>query len=293
MKKILIAGQNSYIGNSFEQYIQNNFSKEEYTIEKISLRGSEWRNITWMGYDAILYVTGIAHADTKKASDEIRKQYYEINTDLTIEVAEKAKQDGVTQFVFLSSMIVFGENSSMGDGGKISKDTSPNPSGFYGDSKLQAEKKLMELESKEFLVSIVRPPMVYGKGSKGNYPRLAKLAKKTFVFPNIENKRSMIYIENLCEFLRLIVEKRAVGYFHPQNQRTVSTTELVKVVAKTVDKEIWYPSLFNPILKMLGKKIGVVQKVFGSFYYDSALSEYAEWNYQLYSFIESIFKTEK
>src|SRR5699024_12036773 len=124
--------------------------------------------------------------------------YYEVNRDLTIETAKKVKSEGVKQFIFLSIIIVYGEN--IDNKGIITKDTLPEPSNFYGNSKLQAEKGIEPLDDSDFNVAILRPPMIYGKGSKGNYPKLSKAAQKLPIFPDMDNQRSMLHIDNLSEF---------------------------------------------------------------------------------------------
>lgn len=138
-------------------------------------------------YDSIFYCAGIAHNSSDSKLEDL---YYQVNRDLTIAVATKAKAQGVKQFIFMSSMIVFGNHPS----GKtyISADTKANPDNFYGDSKLQAEIGLEKLQASSFNIAIIRPPMIYGKGSKGNYPLLAKLARKSPIFRNYPNNRSML-----------------------------------------------------------------------------------------------------
>src|SRR5699024_9295461 len=169
--------------------------------------------------------------------------YYRVNRDLTIELAEKAKKENVAQFIFLSSIIVYGEN--IDNDGVINKDTIPKPSNFYGNSKLQAEEGITPLQDDTFNVAIIRPPMIYGKGSKGNYPKLAKLARISPIFPNIENKRSMLHIDNLSEFLKLMIDNEESGLFFPQNKEYVQTSHLVKTIAEVYGKKIWLVKLFN------------------------------------------------
>lgn len=286
MKKILITGQNSYIGNAFIEYIQSRQDASEYEIEKISLRQASWRKTGWAVYDVVIHVAGIAHSDIKRASEEIKKQYYTVNRDLAIEAARKARKEEVRQFIYLSSMIVYGNS------GGINNKTHPKPENFYGDSKWQGEQQLIQMNSPDFKVVIVRPPFVYGRGSKGNYPLLAKLSKVTPVFPRYENKRSMIYIENLCEFLRLLIMKEKDGVYHPQNKEIVSTAELVQIISEATGHVICFTCLFNYFIKLLERRRGLVKKIFGSFYYVPELSVYEEMDYQLYSLEESIRKTE-
>ncbi len=200
MKKVLITGANSYIGTSFEKYAQEHYP-QEFQIDTVDMIDGSWRNKNFSNYDVVFHVAGIAHADVGHVTEEIKAKYYAINTDLAIETAQKAKNEGVGQFVFMSSAIIYGDSAPYGKQKVITKDTEPCPANFYGDSKWQADKGVRALADDMFKVTVLRPPMIYGKGSKGNYPVLAKMAKKLPVFPDIKNERSMLYIENLCEFL--------------------------------------------------------------------------------------------
>ena len=172
--------------------------------------------------------------------------YFRVNRDLAYEVAKKAKKEGVSQFIFLSSMSVYGMET-----GVITRDTVPQPKSLYGKSKLEAEKLIEHLNDQTYKVAILRPPMVYGKGCKGNYPKLAKLAKITPLFPDIDNKRSMIYVDNLSKFLKVIIDDNQSGLFFPQNNEYVKTSELVKLIAKYNNKKIRLTKLFNPIINSL------------------------------------------
>ena len=273
MKRILITGANSYIGTSFENYIKTNFM-ESYEIDTIDMVDSGWRNKSFSGYDSIFHVAGIAHSDNGKISPEKEKLYYAVNTDLTIETAKKAKADGVTQFIFMSSAIVYGESAPIGKSKLITIDTQPCPANCYGDSKLQAENGIQALDDDNFKVVILRPPMIYGKGSKGNYPTLSKLAQKLPVFPYVKNERSMLYIENLCEFVRLMVENSERGIFWPQNAEYSNTTELVKMISEVHNKKIIIVKGFGWLLRILSHFTGMVNKAFGNLSYSMCLSEY-------------------
>lgn len=183
-EKILITGANSYIGTSFEKYVKENYGSE-FQVETVDMIDGSWRDKDFSGFDVVFHVAGIAHADVGNVSEEVKKKYYAVNTDLSIETAKKAKADGVSQFVFMSSAIVYGDSAPAGKEKRITRDTEPQPANFYGDSKWQADKGVRELEDENFTVTVLRPPMIYGKGSKGNYPTLAKLAKKLPLFPDI------------------------------------------------------------------------------------------------------------
>ncbi|MBT2216483.1 NAD-dependent epimerase/dehydratase family protein [Virgibacillus dakarensis] len=285
MKKILITGVNSYVGNSFEKWVQG--YRDKYSVHKISLRDGSWREKDFSAYDVVLHVAGIAHVSTDPKMEE---KYYQVNRDLTIDVAKKAKAEDVQQFIFMSSIIVYGEGSAGRN--VIDKDTVPAPSNFYGNSKLQAEKGIKPLENDDFKIVIIRPPMIYGKDSKGNYPKLAKAARKLPIFPDIDNERSMLHIDNLSEFIRLMVENEESGLFFPQNREYVRTSEMISVIAQVHGKKIKLVHLFNPLLKAMSGKVGIINKVFGNLVYDKRISQYKE-DYRIRDLKTSIELTER
>ncbi|MDB6353562.1 NAD-dependent epimerase/dehydratase family protein [Trichococcus sp. K1Tr] len=286
MKRILITGANSYIGTSFEKWVAQ--WPEEYHVDSVDTKNGEWKELDFSPYDTIFHVAGIAHQDAKADQEEL---YYKVNRDLTIEVAQKAKSEGVKQFIFMSSMIVYGASSKIGETKVITRDTVPEPINFYGNSKLQAEQGILPLQSEGFNVVVIRPPMIYGKDSKGNYPFLAKFAKITPLFPDIDNKRSMLHIDNLTELIRLLVSTNEHGVFFPQNKEYVKTSEMVKTIADISGKKMKLVKLFNPILYLLSNKIGLINKVFGDLNYDMSLSD-LKHDYRIKDLKKSIISTE-
>ena len=290
MKKILITGANSYIGMSFEKYMAQ--WPKAYRVDTVDMIDGTWREKDFSGYDCVYHVAGIAHSDNGKISPEKAKLYYAVNTDLAIETAKKAKAEGVKQFIFMSSAIVYGESAPIGKSKVITRDTPVSPANSYGDSKVQAEKGILPLNDDGFKVVILRPPMIYGPGSKGNYPVLSKLARKLPVFPKVDNQRSMLYIDNLLEFVRLMVENEEQGIFWPQNGEYSNTTELVQMIAKAHGKKILIVPGFTWALKLASRVTGLVNKAFGSSVYDMNLSDYKE-KYRTHSLLESIDLTEK
>lgn len=280
MKKILVSGANSYVGTSFEKWLSQ--WPEVYQIDSIGLRGDNWKAEDFSKYDSVYHLAAIVHVKERDSA-----KYFEVNRDLAFAVAEHAKKSGVKQFVFMSTMGVYGCES-----GYINSETVPVPKTPYAISKYEAENLIMELADDHFKVAILRPPIIYGKDCKGNYPRLASLALKLPFFPNVENERSMLHIDNLCEFVKVIIDQEDAGIFFPQNKEYVNTSELVKAIAEAHGRKINLIGVFNGILKLLRSRIELIEKVFGSLVYDKTMSEYRE-NYQVRGFKESIMLTER
>lgn len=279
MKKILITGADSYIGTSFEKYL-NNYT-DKYFIESVDMIGDDWKNKDFSGVDAVFHVSGIAHI---KETDENRQLYYDVNYIKAVEAAKKAKDEGVTHFVFLSTMSVYGVNT-----GVITKDTKTNPKNAYGKSKLMAENDILSLMDDSFKVAVIRPPMVYGKGCKGNFNSVLNLVKKSPLFPSIKNERSMIYIDNLCEFVRMIIETGESGIFCPQNKNYVCTSRMAKIIAEKFGKKVCFSRILGLICKFFMSFVSIIQKAFGSLIYKDL--EKHDFKYNVCDFEESIRKS--
>ena len=294
MKKVLITGANSYIGMSFERYASEHYGSE-LSVDTVDMIDGSWRQKDFSAYDIVYHVAGIAHADVGNVSDEVKAKYYAVNTDLAIETCKKAKDEGVDQFVFMSSAIVYGDSAPYGTQKRITRETEPTPSNFYGDSKWQADKGVRELSDDNFIVTVLRPPMIYGKGSKGNYPTLAKMAKKLIVFPNVQNERSMLYIENLCEFLCQVMIRGEAGLFWPQNSEYTRTSDMVKQIAEVSGHKIFVSKAWNWVVGLAklipGKPRGLANKAFGNLSYDQSMSRY-DFDYIVADLKTSIERTE-
>lgn len=298
MKKILITGEHSYVGNAIEAYLKNYnevADRDCYLVDKISLKNEGWKQRSFAGYDTVLHVAGIAHADVEAVSEEEQKRYYAVNCELAKEAAQKACQDGVKQFVYFSSVIVYGDSAKVGKTKLVGADTVPTPANFYGDSKLQGEKAVLELQTRDFGVAVLRLPMIYGKGSKGNFPVLVKLASKMPVFPDVKNQRSMIYVENLAEFVRLLSEKQCRGMFYPQNAEYVTTIEMVRLIAMAKGRKIRIWKILNPFVylaSVIPGKVGkLANKAFGSLVIQKGTGDEIEDSYCLFSLEDSVKKS--
>lgn len=289
MKRILITGINSYLGKSFKSYME---VFPGYSTVSISMRDGSWREEDFTGIDAVYHVAGLAHSDNGRISPEKAQMYYSINTDLTLELAKKAKREGVGQFIFMSSAIVYGDSAPLGQRRMIDRGTRCSPTNCYGDSKVQAELGLKRLEDERFRVVILRPPMIYGPGCKGNYPVLSLMARRLHFFPQVDNQRSMLFVGNLMAFVKLMIDNNESGTFFPQNAQYSNTSALVALIAAAHGRKIRLVRGFTWALKLLGVFTPLVNKAFGSLSYDMEMSGYPRGEYRLFSLEESIRITE-
>lgn len=281
MKKVLITGAGSYVGESVRKYILET-APGVFQIDAVDTFGDNWKKADYSQYDTVFHVAGIAHVN---ADPKMEPLYYKVNRDLTIEVAKHAKAAGVKQFIFMSSMIVFHESRKLGCE-MLTANTKPAPNGFYGDSKLQAENGIKPLDCPTFKVVILRPPMIYGPNSKGNFLRLGWLATKTPCFPAWHNKRSMLYIDNLAECVKQLILLEKSGTYYPQNKELADTVEIAEFFAKKYNHKMWVSRLFNPFVWLGSLVLVQFSKMFASYYYDPKMSQY-DFEYQVVSQDES------
>lgn len=290
MKKILITGAGSYIGTFVEHYLAK--WPEVYHVDTVDMIGESWKEHSFQGYDAVLHVAGLVHQPKTKNDPAQAELYDRVNHRLAVETAQKAKAEGVRQFLFMSSASVYGLSAPVGKVVMITKETPLQPADNYGISKAKAEESLRILQDEQFKLAILRPPMIYGKGCKGNYQTMAKLARKLPFFPWVDNQRSMLYMENLAEFIRLLIDDEAEGIFCPQNKEYVNTSDMVSQIAHANGKDILLIRGFGWAIKLLRPVTGIVDKAFGSLCYDFELSRY-DRDYCVKSLQESILETEE
>lgn len=281
MIKVLITGANSFVGTSVEQWLMK--SENQYIVDTVDTLADRWKDADFSKYDVVFHVAGIAHVDPKPSMAPL---YYKVNRDLTVEIARHAKASGVRQFIFMSSMIVYHASKSL-KGTIIDENTEPAPNDFYGDSKLQAEIALKELEADDFVVTILRPCMIYGSNGKGNFQRLAGLALKTPMFPKWHNKRSMLYIDNLCEFVKEAINRHMSGTFCLQNREFADTVEIVRFFSSKANHRILFSRLFNPLVWLGSLVLKPLCKMFANQYYTQSFTSF-DFDYQIVSFEESL-----
>ncbi|MEL7622550.1 MAG: NAD-dependent epimerase/dehydratase family protein [Clostridiales bacterium] len=342
--RVLLTGEQGYIVNCLEKWLElrkdlgGKAAGSIAEIKKISLRGEAWQAMDFSGYDCIVHLAGLAHGREKEEGAD----FAVINTELTRKLGEKAQKEGVSHFVFISTMAVYGVKDSLEGGGLrkgsskrggkqekgpslgqpsvINENTPLAPFTAYGKSKLAAEQALAAMAAgaagavgaaraadagEGLALALVRPPMVYGPDCPGNYQSLRKLILKVKVFPRYDNARSMIFIDNLCELIRLVIVNRSAGVFTPQNREYVKTWQMAEAIARNNGVNIWCSALFNPMIKVLGgiagslpgripaKIYGSLAKAFGSLVYDQSMSEYFDNRYCVCDYQESMRRTER
>lgn len=277
MKKILITGANGYVGTSFIEWVKKN-NNEKYEIDTVTLRNDNWRNKKINEYETIVHLAAIVHS---KNVD--RKKYYKINKNMTIDLAKKAKLEGVKHFIFFSTLSIYGKNI-----GEIKKNTSPNPINDYGKSKFEAENELMKLEDSQFKISIIRSPIIYGENCPGNFGLLNKNSKYFRFFPDTKSKRSMIFIDNLSSFLNGVIEHQETGILHPQNKNYVCISSMISEIRKLNKKNTTL--IYFKVPEYFYKKIPYIGKIFGSLTIDHEISK-VSFNYDEIHFKETIKKS--
>lgn len=285
VKKVMLVGIGGYIGGKFTDYINKNYP--DWQIDAVDSMNRKWADADFHGYDAVYNVSGLAHANARHGSEKL---YYEVNGQLPIDVATKAKAEGVPMFVQMSSQIVYGDMSGLGEDKVITAEIVPSEPTVYGKSKMMAERGLIALVDNSFQVALVRPPLIYSEFARDNFPRLVNFAKKMPVFPKLKNRQSMVYVDNLCELVKLIIEHNQGGVYYPQQECYIETSKIVADIAEAVGNKMWQTRLFNPALRFLSKMpmFEFIHKAFGSIVYDMKMSNHFDGKYRVVSYEESI-----
>ena len=264
-KTLMITGASGFIGSNFiERY------KDKYNIIPVDLLKIKPEEIDFRGVDTVLHLAALVH----QMKGAPREKYFEVNTELTRKVAEEAKKQGVRHFVFYSTVKVYGYDGDLYNHNIILNEESEckpmnDP---YGESKWEAEKILRRLEDDNFKIGIIRPPMVYGKGVKGNMESLIKLVKMFPILPfNYDkNRRSLVNIENLMYLTALVIDKEASGVFLPLDEKNISLKEIVEGIEKAYNlKRINIP-MIQPIFWLLTQvKPNIMVRLFGTLQFDN------------------------
>ena len=264
-KTLMIRAASGFIGSKFiERY------KDKCNIIPVDLLKIKPEEIDFRGVDTVLHLAALVH----QMKGAPREKYFEVNTELTRRVAEEAKKQGVRHFVFYSTVKVYGYDGDLYNHNIILNEESEckpmnDP---YGESKWEAEKILRRLEDDNFKIGIIRPPMVYGKGVKGNMESLIKLVKMLPILPfNYDkNRRSLVNIENLMYLTALVIDKEDSGVFLPLDEKNISLKEIVEGIEKAYNlKRINIP-MIQPVFWLLTKlKPNIMVRLFGTLQFDN------------------------
>ena len=260
---LLVTGSSGFVGSYAIPVFKNLYDN----VTTLSLRNRSVDDVDITGIDTIVHMAGLAHQMTKVDPS----LYYDINQTLTVNFAAKAKQQGVKHFIYLSTIKVYGDHSM----DVVSEATLCNPTDDYGKSKWEAEKELNGLANENFKVSIIRPPLVYGKNVKGNLLSLSKLIKKIPVLPlgGIENKRSMVFVGNLVGMINTLIDTPHNGTFLAGDDKSISTSFLVDQMIKHLGLNKKNTTMPGPIIKMIKLvKPAIYQRLFTSFIVDNKVS---------------------
>lgn len=263
MKKVLVIGDSSYIGINLIAYIKKKYM-DEMDISGITGKSDRWRTVDFSEYHCVILLSAIVHRKEKNVDTNL---YYKINYEMAVNIAKEAKEKGVSHFIFMSTAAVYNEKVSA-----IGLNTVTGPTTLYGKTKLMAEKKIIELESESFRISIIRVPMVYGENCKGNYRTLSRLARYSPIFLDSRNTRSFINVSRLSERLTEIIMGEVFGIIHIRDVKNCSTYVLYENIRKNNNKNTIAIRIPNFIHKILVKYITKYNKVFGDMYFMDELN---------------------
>jgi nucleoside-diphosphate-sugar epimerase len=250
---ILVTGASGFIGGHLAfALMQKNNVKVTVTMRKRIQFGAgcavhyaalsattDWSE-TLMGQNVVVHAAAHAH-DFKDVSSDTPSTYRSVNVDGTLNLAQQAASAGVKRFIFVSSIKVNGEFSEVGD--PIKAHHTPKPVDDYGCLKLEAENGLLKIASETGLeVVIIRPPLVYGPGVKGNFRKLTQLIRLGVPLPfsSIKNCRSLVAIDNLVNLFITCIEhpNAANEIFLVSDDNDLSTTDLLQKIAHAMDQPL-------------------------------------------------------
>lgn len=284
MLKILIVGKDSYIGNHIDRWL----SECGCNVSQLDVLTDEWETYNYSGYDSIVHVAGIVHRP--ECNDW--ELYKRVNTDMPTAIAQKAKSCGVRQYIYISTMGVYGVNKKLTPN-IINANTPLMPDDMYSRSKLMAEEGLMKLQDDSFNVVCVRPPSVYGKDCRGGYiSGFASIVKLLPVIPLAyeDVKQSFIYIDNLSELVRQAIVNNLHGVYCPQDEKSVNANTLMKAIAEGMGKKRWISRILGWGVRLMSF-LPLVQKAYGGVEYSKSLSDIEGIDYVVVPFEEGIRRT--
>jgi len=283
MKKFLVTGANGFVGRAVcRNLLAHGFQvraalrnpaaapvgTEAVRIEDIG-PGSDWR-AALAGVEGVIHLAARVHVMREEEADPLAAFRY-VNSFGTRTLAEQAAAAGAQRFIFLSTIKVNGEATAPGH--PFTAWDQPQPEDAYGRSKYEAEEGLRGLALETGLkVAVIRPPLVYGPGVKGNFLQLLRLAMREWPLPlgAIENRRSLVYVETLADLVRTCAEEGAplpFEIFLVRDGEDLSTPELVRRLTLALGKKARFISISERMLALAGRlsgRSGVIERLTGS-----------------------------
>lgn len=281
--KVLIVGKNSYIAQRTGAWFEKKPVPAE--VEYISVRDDSWRQKNLTGFDAVIYTAAIVHR-----KDAVPEEMYDaVNAQQPFAFAQAAKAAGVKQFVFLSTMGVYGQDKRLPAGNIVDENTPLKPFPGYGSSKLKGERLLQSLQDESFHVSIIRPANVYGRGCKGGYiSGFAKITAKLPVLPRAfeGSRQGMLFVDNLAELCWLAVNADCSGVYPAQDRTPVSAYDIMRAMADCVCPR--KKAIRGEAALKLVQGNALVNKLFGGVSYAEDYAKCPLGDYQLVEFRDAI-----
>lgn len=226
------------------------------------------------GVDVVIHAAARAHIMREEALDPLA-EYRRVNVEGTLNLARQAAAAGVRRFVFISSIKVNGEATLPGR--PFTADDAPAPEDAYGLSKAEAEAQLKQVAQETGMeVTIIRPPLIYGPGVKGNFASLIRWVRRGLPLPLggvTQNRRSLVGLDNLVDLILVCADhpKAANQTFLISDGEDLSTTELLRRIGMALRRPaclIWVPAgLISFMAGLVGKK-GISQRLLGSLQVD-------------------------
>lgn len=282
MKKILVTGNNDFISSSFEKWMLKH--SQYYGVSTLNVCENSWNELDFSEYDTVLHVAEVDRTSNKKNMTDL---FFEVNRDLAIKIAYKAKEEGVGHFILMSTSLLYDREFEWNDQSYINTDTI-KPKNSYAQSKYEADVVIQSLSDNSFITSIIRPPMIYGSNCIGILSSIKRVARKVALYPKKDNMISAIYIDNLCEFIRLLIESQLAGVFHPQNSEYWITNKVIRDVRKYFGKKTHQLHILNPIVRFLSLFIPSLYELYTSNMYPISISQTFNGQYIVVSYEDSI-----
>lgn len=283
---ILLTGASGFIGRKlsvslteknipFMQVVRNDSLNSDYVIDMCD--SPSWSEAL-EHKRVVIHLAGLAHVENNEYAC-LLTQYRQVNVDATLHLAREAASAGVQRFIFISSISVIGNSTSQNK--PFTEDDLPSPKDITGISKLEAEQGLKAISNETGMeIVIIRSPLVYGPGAKGNFARLMKLVAKGLPLPfgAIQNQRSLVAVDNLVDLIITCIEhpRASNQTFLAGDGHDLSTTELLIGIAKAMGRPIILIPVPVVALKLMATLVGkksMADRLFGSLQVDISKTE--------------------